>query len=374
MAAVEKVLVVGGGFSGMCAAIQMRKAGIAVDVVEIDKDWRSFGAGITISGPTLRALGTVGVLPQVIAQGWCADGVDLCTATGELLHQLATPRLAGPDVPGGGAIMRPVLARILSQATLEAGAAVRLGVSFERIDSQDTRVEVAFTDGTSASYDLVIGADGLFSSMRKAQFPAAPEPHYAGQGCWRAVVPRPSHIVRPTMFMGKTVKAGVNPVSHDEMYLFLNDHRPEKAFIDPACSAAVLVDLLGEFGGVIGEIRDHLNAHSQIHYRPLEGLLVPLPWAQGRVVLIGDTVHATTPHLASGAGIGIEDAIVLAEELASATLLGPALERFQQRRFERCRMVVENSARLGEIEMSGGSREEHAQLMRDSLMALAAQY
>jgi 2-polyprenyl-6-methoxyphenol hydroxylase-like FAD-dependent oxidoreductase len=89
------------------------------------------------------------------------------------------------------------------------------------------------------------------------------------------------------------------------------------------------------------------------------------------VVLIGDTVHATTPHLASGACIGIEDALVLAEELGRTPDVATALAAFEQRRWERCRMVVQNSARLGEIEIAGGDKEEHARIMRESLMALA---
>jgi 2-polyprenyl-6-methoxyphenol hydroxylase-like FAD-dependent oxidoreductase len=88
-------------------------------------------------------------------------------------------------------------------------------------------------------------------------------------------------------------------------------------------------------------------------------------------VLIGDTVHATTPHMASGACIGIEDAIVLAEEIARADSVGAALASFQDRRWERCRMVVQNSGRLGEIEIAGGDKAEHANIMRETLMALA---
>ena len=118
-------------------------------------------------------------------------------------------------------------------------------------------------------------------------------------------------------------------------------------------------------------MRSQLTDASQIVFRPLEGLLVPRPWHQGRVVLIGDTVHATTPHLASGACIGIEDALVLAEELAANAQVEASLTAFQARRWERCRMVVENSARLGEIEIAGGDKDEHARIMRESLMALA---
>ncbi|MDU6240761.1 MAG: hypothetical protein E6614_17675, partial [Bradyrhizobium sp.] len=96
----------------------------------------------------------------------------------------------------------------------------------------------------------------------------------------------------------------------------------------------------------------------------------PAPWNRGRVILIGDTVAATTPHLASGAGIGIESGIVLAEELARAATLQQAFDRFHARRWERCRMVIENSAQLCRIEMENGDKAEHARIMRESTIAL----
>jgi 2-polyprenyl-6-methoxyphenol hydroxylase-like FAD-dependent oxidoreductase len=120
------------------------------------------------------------------------------------------------------------------------------------------------------------------------------------------------------------------------------------------------------------QVAQQLDEHSQIVYRPLESLLVPAPWYRGRVVLVGDTVHATTPHMASGACIGIEDAIVLAEEVGKGGSVADALARYQERRWERCRMVVQNSGRLGEIEIAGGDKEEHKKIMRETLMALAA--
>jgi 2-polyprenyl-6-methoxyphenol hydroxylase-like FAD-dependent oxidoreductase len=89
-------------------------------------------------------------------------------------------------------------------------------------------------------------------------------------------------------------------------------------------------------------------------------------------VLIGDAVHSTTPHLASGAGIGIEDAIVLAQELARDVEVEQALIAFTTRRYERCRTVVQNSLRLGEMEVAGAPKEEHSQLMRSTMAALLA--
>jgi len=372
MSIIQNALIIGGGIGGMCTAIELRKRGIAVDLIEIDPDWRVYGAGITISGPTLRAFQQVGVIERIMAEGWCADGCDVAGADGRVVAQLPTPRIAGPNVPGGGGIMRPVLARILADATRASGTQVRLGVSFTGISQHGEQVRVAFTDGTEGRYDLVVGADGVLSKVREAIFPQAPKPKFTGQGSWRAVVPRPADIVRATMFMGEHVKAGLNPVSQDEMYLFFLDKRERADYIDPQDWPAILREELAEFGGVVGEIRDAFTPESRIVYRPLAALMMPAPWHVGRVVLIGDAVHATTPHLASGAGIAVEDAVVLAEELDAGGSVDEVLLRFSQRRFERCRLVVESSVRLGQIEQEGGSKAEHGQLMRDAMVALLA--
>ena len=124
------------------------------------------------------------------------------------------------------------------------------------------------------------------------------------------------------------------------------------------------------FGGALGAIRDGLDASARINYRPLEKLLLPQPWHRGRAILIGDAAHATTPHLASGAGLAVEDALVLAEFLTSDAALDDALRQFTARRYERCRMVVENSVRLGELEMSRAPAREQAELQRASMLAL----
>jgi 2-polyprenyl-6-methoxyphenol hydroxylase-like FAD-dependent oxidoreductase len=368
-----KILIIGGGFSGMSAAIALRGNGHEVDLVEIDTGWRSYGAGISLGGATLRALRTLGVLDEFLKYGNAADGVDVYAPTGVKLASLATPRIAGPDVPGGGAILRPVLAKILADATRAAGTQVFLGCTFSAIRQDAEGVDVAFSDGRQGRYDLVIGADGLYSKVRETLFPDAPKPRYVGQAVWRAVLPRPAEVQTATMWVGPKIKVGVNPVSKDEMYLFVTEDRAVNEHVDAARFVPMLRDLLAPFAApLVQRLRDQLEGEgARIVYRPLESLLMPLPWHRGRVLLIGDAVHATTPHLASGACIGIEDAIVAAEELKAHGDIASALNAFEARRWERCRMVVENSGRLCDIEITGGDKQEHSDIMRATLMALA---
>ncbi len=368
---VRSVLVVGGGIAGMCAAIELRKRNIEVDLVEADAEWRVYGAGITINAPSLRAFQTVGVLDAILERGSASDGLDLFLANGTPLGFIPARAPAGSSLAATVGIVRPILAKALGEATLASGTRVKLGTTFSSLEPAEDGVDVRLTDGTSRRYDLVIGADGLHSKVRTTLFPGSPQPRYTGQVCWRAVVARPDAIQRAAMYIGRQVKAGLVPVSNDEMYLFFLETRATPEHIDQAQWPQLLRAALAEFAGPVATIRDTLTAQSRIVYRPLFALMMPTPWNIGRIVLIGDSAHATTPHLASGAGLAVEDAIVLAAEIERAGTVEEALRQFNARRYERCRLVVENSVRLGDLEQTGESQQEHERLMRESTIALA---
>jgi 2-polyprenyl-6-methoxyphenol hydroxylase-like FAD-dependent oxidoreductase len=358
MSAVRNVLIIGGGVSGMSLAICLRRIGIDVDLIEKDSEWRAAGAGLSLNGASLAAFGRVGVLERMEAEGHSHAGFELYDIEGTLLHRALPP----PDpsgLPSGGGILRPVLHRILADGMRSAGARVRLGVAVESLRAEESGVLVRSTDGEERRYELVVGADGLHSRLRELVFPQAPKPRFTGQGCWRAVFPRPAGLDCVQMYMDERHKAGLNPVSRDEMYMFLLEHVPDNPRMPEAQWPELLAERLAPFGGIWRGLRAGLGAQSRINYRPLEVLLLPSPWYRGRVVLIGDAAHATTPHAAYGCGLAVEDAIVLAEELERASSLEAALGRFMQRRFERAQTVVEGSARLGELEMAHASMGEH---------------
>lgn len=371
-AGIKKALIIGGGFAGMTAAARLAQQGVDVDLLEVDPGWRSYGAGISLHGSTLRVLKELGLIDRFMEEGFASDGVEMRGPDDRILVTLPTPRVAGPDIAGGGGIMRPAFAKILQEAVRAAGVHVHLGTTFSSIENREDGVWVAFGDREPQRYDLAVGADGLYSSVRAKLFPEAPKPRFIGQSVWRAVLPRPAEITTVTMWMGPNLKVGLNGVSPDLAYLFLTEDKEVNDFVAPESFVETLRALLKKFPSpIIQTIADQLSEEHHVIYRPLEQMLMPRPWRTGRVALIGDAVHATTPHLAAGACIGIEDAMVLAEEVGRASTVEDALAAFEARRWERCRMVVENSGRLADIEIHGGSRDEHAAIMRQSMKTLA---
>ena len=367
---VRRALIVGGGVAGNSAAIAMRRAGIAVDLAERDDSWGMVGAGLTIAGPTLRAFQALGVLEEVQRLGHTHTNVTVCTTDGRPVGEVVTPLVAGPDVAGAGGIMRPVLHGILSSQTVALGTRVLLGANVTGIGQDDDGADVLFSDGTRTRYDVVVGADGIFSTVRKLVFPDAAAPAFTGQACWRTLLPRPSHVERRHFFLGGPVKVGVTPTSPTEMYMFVTEAAPDNPWHDPAELHIKLRGILAPYGGLIADIRDALSANSQIVYRPLEAILLPPPWFRGRTIVLGDAAHATTPQLASGAGMAVEDGLVLGEELGRHVLVQDAFEAFMQRRYERCRMVVTNSLEIGRLEMAGAPPAAQTEVITRSLQAL----
>lgn len=348
--AITNVLIVGGGLAGMTLATALTKSGIRAELIELQPQWSVLGVGISVQGPTLRALRSIGLLERCIEAGFGYSQVVDCDQNGQVFGIVDLPRLLGPDYPSCIGMMRPALHDVLHAAMIGAGVKPRLGVTIARYEDGPDAIEVSFSDGTRGRYDLIVGADGAYSQLRRSLFGAQYKPQYTGQAVWRAMVPRPVNVIARNAYYGPRHKAGFNPVSQKEMYVYLVQNVTGDPRLEPARWPVVMRELLMDFGGYIGEIRDTITDPSRIVYRPVESLLVPMPWYGGHAVLIGDAVHTAPPQLASGAAIAIEDAIVLAEMLLLDRPVAEILDGFVARRYERCRLVVENSYQLGEWE------------------------
>lgn len=371
MADIKRVLVIGGGVAGMASAIQLRRLGLDVTLIDSDPDWKATGAGLTITGPTLRACKQLGILDEVRRQGAVWDTLTLHTRAGERMEELKFPKFEG-DIPSDGGIMRTTLHGILAPMVRAGGTRVLLGVTADIVESTAERVRVRLSHGETGDYDLVVGADGIYSKTRQTIMPEAAKPRFTGQSCWRLVAPRPVGMDGAIMYLADDAKLGFSPVSPTHMYMYLLEHQSGTGRIEPADQPARLHALMEGWGGMVPQIRATVLGCDSINYRPLETHLLSGPWNRGRVVLIGDAAHATSPHLASGAGMAIEDALVLAEEVKTGGGIDALMDRFMKRRIPRGGLVVSTSLRIGEMEMHNGDPEERARIHAAALAALAA--
>lgn len=371
MARISNVLIVGGGIAGIGLAIGLKRAGINCEIAEINPHWSVLGVGISLQGPALRALKAVGVLDQCIAAGFGYSYFKACTAAGNVTGTVKLPQLNGPDYPATIGIMRHALHEVLKDALATTKAPVRLGITVVSLDQDENSVLAKFSDGSQGRYDIVVGADGANSKIRDMVFGVGCKPKYTGQAVWRATVSRPAEVQARFSFYGPRNKAGFNPVSERSMYVYLVQNLPEFVRLTDDELPGVMREQLDDFGGLVTAAREEITDPAKIIYRPVTSHILPAPWHRGRIVLIGDAVHTTTPHMAAGAGIAIEDSIVLASLLQTREPLSNTLDAFVARRYERCRMVVENSFQLGEWEKHPNAQSDPVGLFDKSMKALA---
>ena len=366
-----RALIVGGGIGGMATAIRLAEAGHEAELIDLDPEWRVYGAGITITGPTLRAYKRLGLLDDIRAEGAITNGTRVFRYDGLFLRDLDEPALE-EGLPATGGIMRPVLHRIMQRRVQARNVAVRLGLTVNGIEQDDQGVDVGFSDGATGRYDLVVGADGVGSRVRSLVFPGSPEPIATGQACWRVSMRRPPGLDRGEFYFGNETPAGITPCGPDTIYMWmLTRHEPGQWF-DESEGHARLRERIADFGGTVAWIRENMTERDWVNYRPLAASIQPEPWAKGRVVLVGDAAHATTPHLASGAGMAVEDALVLADEIAAPDrLLEEGLLAYSRRRYPRCRHVVESSVKLGQLQLDGAGPDEHGKVLSAALHLLA---
>jgi 2-polyprenyl-6-methoxyphenol hydroxylase-like FAD-dependent oxidoreductase len=342
------VLIVGGGIGGLALAIALGQQGIRVQVVEIKPEHKVHGVGIIQPGNALRALRTIGLLDECLAEGFQIDEYRMHDAAGEHIARMQLLRIAGPSIPAVNGLPRVVLHRILADAALAAGATIRLGLTVSSVSQRPDGVDVVLSDGSRESYDLIVGADGIRSSMRRMVFGTGYDPQYTGHGVWRFTVPRPAAVCCQLFYYGVGVKAGIVPVSKEQMYLLLVTNEPGNPWMESDRLDVLLRERLQPFTAPeVVAIRDQIADPSQIIYGPIEEVILPAPWYRGRVLLIGDAAHASGPHISQGATMAIEDAVVLAELLGRGDAVETVLTQFMTRRYERCKFVQDMSRQVG---------------------------
>lgn len=354
----RSVLVIGGGIGGLSAAIAMADRGLSVNVVEIRPDLHSsvYGVGIIQPVNALRALDAIGCARACTQAGYSTEAWGkVLDAAGNEVRQMPGARIPGLDLPPMNGVTRPKLHEILLARALAAGVRIDYDTTANAIEDMGHAATVTLSDGRVANFDIVVGADGTYSKTRQHVVGRDMRPTYNGQSAFRVNIPRKipgqMEIDRIILQHGPDGMAGFVPIGPDLAYMFYNTEwnraeRPEQSEL-----AAVLRDQLAGFGGLSGAVRDQFITDSNaIVFRPIDWMIAPPPWHKGRVVLIGDAVHAFLPHLGQGAAQAIEDGVVLAECLSETGDLEAAFRRYTDRRYERCKFVIETCVDIGEWE------------------------
>ncbi|MBD8495090.1 FAD-dependent oxidoreductase [Pseudomonas syringae] len=371
MNTVKNVLIVGGGIGGLCAAIALRRKGIAVELVELKTEWTVYGVGIIQQSNVVREMHRLGLLDAYLDAAFAFEDVAIYSTTGQQLVRIPGQRLAGPEYPANVGISRRALHKVLSETAIALGTQVHLGTSIDSFQQDEAGVDVRFSDGRQGRFDLLVGADGLFSKVRSLLFGDTYQPHFTGQSVWRYNFKRSGGLDHLANYQGPAGNAGLVPLADDLMYLFTTSHEPGNPWKEQAHLATELRERLAGFGGLIGELREQITDSAEVVYKPLEAVFIDEPWYRGRVLVIGDAAHATTPHLGQGAGMAIEDAVVLAEELTADGTLEAQLQRFMARRFERCKYISEMSLLAGAKEVERDPSFDRIGLVKQMLEVTA---
>jgi len=370
----RRVLVVGGGISGLTLGIALRQRGIDVDLVELRPDLsQQAGVGLSLQGNSVAALARIGVAERCIRSGVAANHIVLHRPDGPVLANQSIILMGGPEFPGTVGISRNALHGILLDAAQTARVNVRMGATVESFTSDSSGVAVRLTGGSEGRYDLMVGADGAYSGIRAKLLPGL-KPAPCGQAVWRAGVPRPAETITTELYVGgRFGMVGICPISVDKAYIYIVEAADADTRYPESELAAIMRDKLASYTAAhIRQCVAELPHAVGISYRPLEWLLVPEPWHRGRVLLIGDAAHCNPPVLAQGAAMGIEDAVVLAELLSADDSVEVSLERFNRRRFPRASLVVNNSVQLCEWEVKHAvGPQEIGRLMTESQHALS---
>ncbi|MFG3252941.1 FAD-dependent oxidoreductase [Streptomyces sp. NPDC048172] len=367
-----KALIIGGGIAGPAAAMALQRAGIEATVHEA-RPTGADGVGVflTLGSNGIDALRAIEADQPAVAAGFPTPRIDLFSTTGKALGQIRT---SGPD---GGftsrTLKRADLCRALHDEARRRGVRIEQGARL--VDAEDTGdgVRAVFADGGEAHGDLLIGCDGLHSTVRTLIDPAAPAPAYAGLvglGGYTRGVPVDAEPGCYRMVFGKRAFLGYALAPDGQVWWFANVPRPDEPARGEAEATGAeewrrrLVELFADDAGPAAEL---VRASREIMPAgPIHAMPGVPTWHRGRMIIIGDAAHAPSPSSGQGASLSVEDAVELARALRDLPTVERAFAAYETLRRPRVERIAKQAARVNSNKAAGPV----ARVFRDLLMPL----
>ena len=335
-----KAVVIGAGMAGLATGIALRRAGYNVEIYEKTRKMRPAGAGISLWSNGIKVLNKLGLGKEVAAIGGQMNRMEYRTHTDELLNHIDLTPLVEKVGQKPYPVSRTDLQKIMLEAFGEED--VRLGMRCVSVEEDEQSATATFEDGSTATGDVVIGADGIHSVVR-SYVVGHSETRYADYVNWNGLVDVDSDLPANdiwVIYVGEGKRASMMPVGGDRFYFFFGCPKQQGTTTAPEDIRAELSETFAGWAQPVQHLIQKLDPE-QVNRLEISDLN-PLPrLVKGRVALVGDSAHATTPTLGQGGCQAMEDAEVLCRYLVTTNIsVEDALKRYEAERKERVADLV----------------------------------
>ncbi|ARZ72126.1 FAD-dependent monooxygenase [Streptomyces sp. HU2014] len=334
-----KAIVVGAGIGGLAAAIALRKVGVDVEVYERAGELRATGSALSVMSNAVTALADLGIDLHLEKHGRQIQRFQIRTGRGRLIRTLPFPDACRDAGAPSFCVSRPDLQRAL---LAEAGdCPVELGAVATGFTRSGDGVEVTFEDGRVARGDVLIGADGFHSAVRR-QLAGLDDARDGGYVCWLGIVPfRHPRFTTGYVghYWGSGQRFGLIDIGHGRAYWWGTRNMPPEASHHWRGGKG---EILRTYAGWAEEVREviRVTPEEDILAVPAQDRPFLEHWGRGPVTLLGDAAHPMLTSLGQGAAVAMEDAVVLARCLTTAADPAQGLRRYEDLRRERTRELV----------------------------------
>jgi 2-polyprenyl-6-methoxyphenol hydroxylase-like FAD-dependent oxidoreductase len=340
----RQILIAGAGLGGLAAAVALLQRGFQVAIFEKASELREIGAGLSVWPNATSVLRELGLLDAAVGQSERIERLRLMTWRGKLLSEIsAVARCETPTI----CIHRADLMTILKNHVPRE--CIYLSEKLVGFDENDGAVAARLASGRRFTGDALIGADGIQSTVRSGLLGES-KPTYRGYQAWRGVA-RSGSGARPSgtafEFWGHGKRVGVEPLSGGRTFWYATVNAPQGTLGDPASWKDEALQLFRDWVSPVPEVIEATDPGAILKHE-MEDRLPVRKWGRGRVTLLGDAAHLTTPNLGQGACMALEDALVLARSLAENVMdISAGLRRYESLRYARTAFLTREARRVG---------------------------
>ena len=373
MTHTRTALVIGGGIAGPVAAMALQQAGIEATVYEAHpRSAEGIGVFLTLASNGIDALRTIDADRPVLAAGFPTPGIMLRSTTGKNLGATRIG-LSLPDGATSHTLKRADLYKAIHDEATSRGIVVEHGKRLIDVGQTGDGVRAVFEDGSDATGEVLIGADGIHSVVRRLIDPNAPAPAYVGLvnlGGYARGVQVDAEPGSYTMIFGKRAFFGYVLAPGGEVWWFANVPRgdePARGELEAITAEEWqrrLAELYAEDAGPAVRLVQASDTADIMKASPIHSIPHLPVWHTGRMIVIGDAAHAPTPTSGQGASLCIEDAIVLAKCLRDLPDPQQAFARFEALRRPRVERIIKQAARINSNKAAGPV----ARVLRDVIL------